>query len=275
MALFDAPKTKKRVAHWRDFSYDFQLLHVYLGVMFALFFLGDRLTVRLELTATVILVAVLVTLSIKHRQAMNWRWPGANPRGILAAVSVIAAAIVVDYAANSIGPRSDPRFLPWHLAGMGLAVFGVFASLGIAQESKAKFLNKCEASGSTGFHASAGPEPAPAAPIDHLWKRWIRGTYYALSALVWLAFMASFGESGEAFRKGSSYPTITNTDPLNSHGVIRYIPHFQKVLINSLDKLASIGIPAVIVTGLILHFFLGIRMFQNLPTYKEWKTNRG
>ena len=274
MALFDAPDINKRPTHWRDFSYDFRFLYVYFGCMAALFMLGGSLTVREELAAAAILMAILVALSLKHRQNMNWQWPGIRTKRILTAVWIIVAAAVLDYVAGTLAPPSDPRFLPWHLGGLGLAAFEVLVFLNVVQTSKTDFLRECALPGSVGIHPPPAIKAIPTAPLDPLWKRTIRGTYYVFAFLVWAGFMVSIYEFGVAFQNGFSHPTKTNPDPLNSHGALRYIPHSQKVLINSLDKTGSIGIPAVIAVGLALHFFLGVKMFQNMPTYEEWRKQR-
>jgi hypothetical protein len=274
MAMFDVPSGNKQPTRWKDSSYDFRLFYVYFGCMFALLAFGGSLTVRQELAIVAVLTAVLATLSLKHRQDMNWRWPGVKPKGILGAVGITVVSIVFDYAANPMGPRSDPGFLPWHLAGFGIAAFGVLNSLNVVQKSESDFMKQCELAESGGLRPAPEVETAPAAPADPLWKRAIRAAYYTFAALVWVGFMGWFYEFQVAFQHGSAGPSATKTDPLNSHGLVRYIPHSQKLLIHFLDKLGSIGVPAVIATGFILHFFLGIKIVENMPTFKEWRRQR-
>jgi hypothetical protein len=274
MAIFDGPSANKQPTRWKDYSFDFRLFYVYFGCMFALFMFGGTLTVRQELAFTAVLSAVLVLFSLKHRQDMNWRWPGAKPKGILVAVGIIVVSTVIDYVANPTGPRSDPRFLPWHLIGFGIAVFGVLNSLNVIQRSEADFLKECELSEAAGFRPAKVNETSQASSPDLSWKRAARPVYYAFAALVWVGFMGWFYEFQVAFQHGSSNPGAAKTDPLSSHGIIKYIPHSQKLLINFLDKFGSIGIPAIIAMGFILHFFLGVRMFENMPTFKEWRKQR-
>lgn len=273
MALFDAPSTDypKR---WKDYSFDLQLMFAYHGCMMVLFLAGSALSVKQELLAAALLVAVLMSLSLRHRRNMNWRWPGVGTKGMLTAIGILAAATFFDLAAVPSAPPSDPRFLPWHLAGVGIAAFAILGALRVVQFSKSDFLKECEVIGVAGFRPPPVSETVPTAPIDPLWKRWVRAIYTICGLLVWIDAMASFYFFGAAFRDGSPRPTPTQTDPLNNHGQIMYIPHSQKVLIDSLQRVMFIGIPSVIAIGFILHFFVGVRLFQNMPTFQEWKKRR-
>jgi hypothetical protein len=181
---------------------------------------------------------------------------------------------IFEFASSGSAPPSDPRFLPWHLAGLGLAVFAVLAALRIAQVSDADFLKQCEAAGFTDSDLKHVTRTVPLVPTDPLWKRVSRGAFYVLGFMVWLDAMASFYCSDVAFRNGSAKPTPTQTEPLNSHGLIVYIQHAQKVQIDFLQNVMSIGIPSIIVCGLILHFLLEVRLFPNTPTLKEWRKQR-
>jgi len=46
------------------------------------------------------------------------------------------------------------------------------------------------------------------------------------------------------------------------------------MLIDVLQKVMMIGIPSVLICGLILHFFLGAELFSNTPTFQEWRKQR-
>jgi hypothetical protein len=273
VAVFDAPNVNYP-KQWKDYSLDFQLMFVFHGGMMVLFMAGSALTVRQELLATGLLAATLVSISLRNRREKHWRWPGVDTKRVLGAVGGLALAAYFDFAATPLGPHSDPRFLPWHLAGLGLAVFGVLLALRVVHFSKADFLKDCEAIGA--LEAQPGPpaEPSPALPTDLLWKRVARGTFQVLFLLVWLAGVTSFYEFGAAFRDGSPRPTPTHTEPLNNHGEIRYIPHSQKVLVDFLQTATIFGILSVLVFGLILHFVVGVRVFANAPTLAEWRRQR-
>jgi hypothetical protein len=273
MALFDAPSLNYPT-RWKEFSLDYKLGFVYFGCMTVLFANGDALSIEQELLATMFLVTILLSLSLRYRRRMNWRWPGVHTKGVLTAVGILVLAGIFDFAATPLAPPSDPRLLPWHLVGLGGTVFGVLVALRIVQLSKSDFLRECEAVGTADFRAKSTAETIPVVPTDPFWKRVTRAIYSILFLLVWLDGVASFYCFGVAFRNGSSRPTSTQTDPLNNHGQIVYIQHSQKVLIDFLQKVMFIGIPSVIVSGLILHFFLGVRLFPNTPTLQEWRKQR-
>ncbi len=273
MPLFDAPNPDYPT-RWKDFSLDYKLAFVYFVCMVWLFMSGDSLSLKEELVAAAIVSVVLVSLSVRHRQRMNWRWPGIRPKGVLAALGIVVAGGIFEFASSGSAPPSDPRFLPWHLAGVGLAVFAVLAALRIVQTSKSDFLKQSEAADSADSRLEHSTPMVPSVPTDPLWKRVTRAIFYILGFLVWLDAMASFYCFDVAFRKGSAKPTPTPTEPLNSHGLIVYIQHAQKAQIDFLQNVMSIGIPCVIACGFILHFLLGVRLFPNTPTLKEWRQQR-
>jgi hypothetical protein len=117
-------------------------------------------------------------------------------------------------------------------------------------------------------------EEVPAAPMDPPWKRIVRGTYTVAFVMIWIGMMCSFYVFGVAHRDGTSRPDATHTEPLDSHGHIVYIPHSQKALIDSLDKIGLIGIPSIVLSGLALNFFGAVKIFGNVPTLEEWKKRR-
>lgn len=270
MALFEW-QSQTYPKRWKDYTLDFQLMFVYHGCMMALFLAGDALSIKQQLLATAFLVAILLSLSLRHRRSMNWRWPGVRTKDVLTAVGIAVFSAIFDFGAAPLAPPSDPRFLPWHLAGLGIAAFGFLGALKIVHLSKSDFLKECEAIGAVDSQARPTPQTMPVAPTDPLWKRATRATYSVLFMLVWLGGVASFYYFGVAFRDGSPQPTPTQTEPLNNHGQIVYIRHSQKVLIDFLQTGMFIGIPSAIVVGLILHFFVGVKLFPNTPTLQEWR----
>jgi hypothetical protein len=273
MALFDAPKLNYP-KKWKDYSIDYQLMFVYHGSMMALFMFGAALSVREELLATTLLVAVLFSLSLRHRRNMNWRWRGAGPKEMISAVGVLVLAALFDFAATPSFPPSNPRFLPWHMAGVGIAVFGGLSTLKIVQLSKADFLTECEVPSFASAQLHLLGEPIQIAPVDPTWKRTTRAIYSALFVLVWIESVASFYYFGKAFRDGSPQPTPAQTELLSDHGQVMYIPHSQKILIDFLQVGMSIGIPFILALGFILHFFVGVKLFPNTPTFEEWKKQK-
>ncbi len=268
MALFDAPRSNYPV-QWKEFSLDNKLGFVYFGCMTAMWVSGDGLSIKQELLAAMFLVAILTTISLRYRHRMNWRWPGVQTKGVLTVVGILVLAGIFEFASAPLFSPSDPRILPWHLAALGGAVFGVLVALRIVQLSKSDFLKQCEAVDSADFHAKASAETIPVVPTDPLWKRVTRGVFYILFVLAWLEFVAFFYFSGVAFRNGSPKPAPTQTDPLSDHGQIVYIQHSQKARIDFLENVASIGMPSVMACGFILHFLLGVSLFPGMPTLQE------
>jgi hypothetical protein len=49
-----------------------------------------------------------------------------------------------------------------------------------------------------------------------------------------------------------------------------YVTHKQKVICDELELFAFIGIPSVLAGGLVLHFLLGVKLFPNAPTLREY-----
>ena len=249
-------------------------MFVYHGCMMLLFVAGRALSVKQELLATAILVVILISLSLRQRRNMNWRWPGGHAKGLLPAAGILAAAAIFEFAAIPSAPPSDPRFLPWHMAGMGIVAFGILRAIKVVQFSKSDFLKECEAVVVGDFRPSPASDAVPTALADPLWKRATRAVYSICFILVWIDSVVSFHYYGVAFRDGSPRLTPTQTDPLNSEGRLVYIPHSQKVLIDSLQTAMFVGIPSLLAAGFILHFFGGVKLFSNMPTLEEWKKQR-
>jgi hypothetical protein len=272
MALFDVPDPSFPI-RWRDFSPDYKLAFVYLGCMALLFMSGGSLSLKQEVVAGIMVTTVLVSLSARHRQRMGWRWPGVGAKGVLAALGIVVAGGIFEFATSPGAPPSDPVYLPWHMLGFGGGVLGMLIALRVVQPSRSDFLKQCEAS----TFADSGPEDSarsiPPTPMDPLWKRGTRALFYLVGVLVWLEAMAFFYFFEVAFRNASARPTPTQTDALNSHGIV-YITHAQKLQIDFLQGVMSIGIPCVIACGFILHFLLEVRLFPNTPTLREWQEQK-
>jgi hypothetical protein len=273
MALFDAPNLNYPT-QWRDFSLDNKMGLVYFGCMVLLSVFGDSLSVKEELVATMLVAAVLVSFSVRHRQKMNWHWPGVEAEGVLTALVILLVGGIFEFASSGFAPRSDPTFLPWHLAGLGGAVLAVLTALRVVQLSESDFLKQCGAVGVVDSDLERSTRTVPLVPTDPLWKRVGRATFYILAFLVWLDAMAFFYCFDVASRHGSAKPTPTQTEPLNSGGVIVYIQHSQRAQIDFLQNVMSIGIPSIMASGLILHFLLEVKLLPDTPTLKEWREQR-
>jgi hypothetical protein len=263
MALFDPPKAGDYPRKWKDMSLEFKLGFVYHGCMMFLFVAGGAFSVWQEVSLTIVILAVLASLSVRHRRSAGWRWQGAKPQNWLMAIGVVVLTGVFLYAATPMFPPSNPRFLPWYLAGLGIGMFNILDVLRLANLSEAAFLANCHKPGSQVVQTTN------AEPAELHWRRLARAIITVLFFVVWLGAIASFYYSGAAFREGSSVPTATRADPLTDHGITVYIAHSQKILCDRLEWFAFIGIPLVFLAGLSLHFLVGVKLFPNIPTLSE------
>jgi hypothetical protein len=262
--MFGPPKVGDYPKQWKDMSFEFKLMFVYHGCMMILFMTDGAFSLRQQLTMAGVLLLVLTSLSIRHRRLTDWRWQGAKPKNYVMAAGVVALMGVFLYAATPLFPPSNPRFLPWFLAGFGIGAFNVLRAVRLVYPSEAEFLADCREPGSQ-FEQPIVPEST-----EPPWHRVIRGTYSTLFFFVWIGFVGFFYYSGAAFRDGSPVPTPTRPDAVTEHGRTVYVTHAQKVLSDKLELFAFIGIPSVIVGGLVLHFLVGVKLYPNAPTLREF-----
>jgi hypothetical protein len=269
MALFDQP-TQNYPKKWKDMSLEYQLMFVYHGSMMGLLMSNGALSTKQEILITAILGGVLTSISIRHRRTMNWHWSGISLKGVLSAGGVLVALGIFLFSASPLLPAGNPRFLPWYLAGGGLGIFGVLSGLRLVHMSRSDFLKECSSPG--------GPEVSIStigdAAVDPSWKRKIRGAYSVLFLLVWLDGVASFYYFGQAFRNGSTISTPPQTAPITDHGQTVFVAAGQKALVDSLQTIMFIGIPSILVVGLLLHFVIGVKLFPNIPTLEEWREQK-
>lgn len=267
MAMFDPPKAGDLPNQWKDLSFEFRLMFVYHGCMMVLMIIGGSFSSRQELVFTGVLLFMLTSLSIRHRRAAGWRWQGVKSKNLLGAAGGAALTGVFLYAATPHFPPSNPRFLPWFLAGFGIGTFNVLRALRLVHGSEAEFLADCRDPGRQIEQASP---IEPTEPTEPKWHRVARATFGLLFILVWLEFVAFFYYSGVAFRHGSPIPTPTQTEPVTNRGKTVYITHDQKILYDKLELFSTIGIPSIILVGLPLHFLVGVKLFPNTPTLREY-----
>ena len=64
-------------------------------------------------------------------------------------------------------------------------------------------------------------------------------------------------------------PTAAQNEPITDHGKTVYITHDQKVLRDELELFGFVGIPSVLVCGLLLHFLAGVQVFSETSTLSE------
>jgi hypothetical protein len=268
MSIFGPPKAGDYPRQWKDMSFDFKLMFVFHGCMMILFIIGGALSVRQELDFTSALLVVLASLSIRNRRISGWHWHGVKSKDVLMASGIVALMSVFLYAATPQFSPLSSRFLPWYLAGFGIGAFNVMQQLRLVFPSNQAFLADCqEAYG----HSRVAPPPPP---LDAQWQRIIRATYHLLFFVIWLGFLAFFYYSGTSFRDGSQIPTANHPDAVTEHGKTVYITHEQKILCDKLELYTFVGIPSIILGGLIIHFLAGVKLYPNVPTLRELLVKR-
>lgn len=259
---------------WKEMSVDFKLMFVYHGSMMVLFMVGGGISLRLEILVTLGLVAALSIISIRHRQQTNWHWPGVRFRDIAYATGTAALVGFFLVATTPLFPPSTPGALPWYLAALGIGIFGVLGSLKVVDYAEADFLAHCRAADQFGPETATTPPPPPPEPSEPAWKKVVRTTFSVLFMLVWIGGVLSFYYFGEAYKNGSPAPTVSQTEPLDNHGHTVYVTPAEKRRLDRLQAVSFVGIPAVMVTALILHFIVGVKLFPNTPTMPEYWRKR-
>jgi hypothetical protein len=246
-------------------SLELKFFTVYHCSMMALLLFGGMLSLKFELLITMGLAAVFITLSQKRRLATGWRWHKPGSREYVWAVLSVPLGGAFLYAATPQFPPSDPRFLPWYLGGLGIFVFNDLTTLNVVRMSEVDFINDCQEPSSQ----IGALQEEPSAP-ELLWKKIVRWTFSILFFVVWLEFLAFFYYFGVSFKGGSPTPTITRTELLTNHGETRYVKPEEKKINDWLEATATVGIPAMMLAGVILHFVVGVRIIKDAPTLKKW-----
>lgn len=248
---------------WKDTTLDFKLLFVYHGTMMVMFAAGQSLTVREEVLVTLLLLAVLVAISIRHRRKTNWHWPGIGFREFLYALWAIFVVGFFLFGATPLFPPLELSTLPWYLAGIGIGLFGILSALRVVSNSETEFLRQCRTRDQYGQEIAPVSELPRPKPTEIGWKKVAPFLYFAAFLLVWSLGVLAFYFYGQSFKNGSPVPTATQTEPLTDHGKTVYVTPKEKRRIDGLRNAMFIGIPAVLGTGAILHFMLGVKVFGN------------
>jgi hypothetical protein len=246
-------------------SLDFKLCFASLACIVGIWVEGSLLAIVVQLLIAMMVAALGVFLSVRHRRQMDWRWPGTNAKGVLRAVGAAAAAAVMFFVAHPMVPFFERGFLGWYLAGVNIAVFNILESLHFVQSSEAEFLKFC---GPPRLSADEGPQAVSCAN-EPFWQRASRAVFGVVSAAVMIEFLTFFYLSGVYFRSGAPNPTSTQTERIINRSWVVYITPMQKHLLDRLETGASICIPAIIGLSLFLHFIVGVKLHPNTPTLRE------
>ena len=140
MALFGPPKNEDYPRKWKDMSLEFKLMFVYHGCMMVLFIAGGAFTTKQELFITGTLVVVITTLSLRHRRSIGWRWEGVETKHLAMVIGSVALLAFFLHSATPLFPPSNPRFLPWYLAGFGIGTFNILAILKLVRTSESQIV---------------------------------------------------------------------------------------------------------------------------------------
>jgi hypothetical protein len=193
---------------------------------------------------------------------------------VLYALGGIFFISVFLYSATPLFPLNNGRIVPWYLAGLGLGLFGILDSLKVVYASEAEFASNCLIIDQYGRELEAAHAPSLAQVSEPNWKRVAKVTYTAVFMLVWVCGVASFYFFGTAFKNGSPEPTATQTEPLEDHGKTAYVTPADKRRVHALQLGSWVGVPVALISGVILHFLVGVKLFPNTPTLSEY-LNRG
>jgi hypothetical protein len=109
--------------------------------------------------------------------------------------------------------------------------------------------------------------------FDPLWKTVTRRILIGLAIILALSLFATFLAQDNIFQGGSRIATAAQPVPLTNKGKTVFISQSDRVL-NDRLTLVFFAIPAYVGLLLIVHFFVGVKVFQNLPTLAELKARR-
>lgn len=255
---------------WKEMSLDMRLLFGYHVSMMVMMATGGDLTIQQELAIAAVIITIIVLLSRHHREKKHWRWPGVKPLNVLYALGGAFLIAFFLYSATPLAPPNDSHMGPWYLAGLGIGVFGILQSLKIVYPTAAEFASNCMIVDQYGRELEPPREPTPAEPQEPNWKRVTKIVYMVVFIIVWICGVGSFYVFGTAFKNGSPEPTATQTEPLEDHGKTVYVTPAEKHRVHDLQLVSWVGFPTMALTGLVLHFLVGVKLFANTPTLGEY-----
>jgi hypothetical protein len=260
---------KRNPKTWKDMSVDFRLLFVFHGSMMVLMMTGGGLSLLQEVFIVATLVAILVSISMRHRARTNWHWPGVGDKDVLSAIGAAVAIAFFLFGATPLFPPLSPRILPWYLAGINIGIFGILSALKLVHASEVDFLLHCTTVNQYGQEIPLLSEIPERKIVEADWQKVARGIYLVAFLLVWIAGVASFYFDGASFKSGSAVPTATQTEPLTDHGKTVYITPAEKQRIDRLKMVSWMTMPVVLI-GLVIHFIVGVKLFGDAPTLADY-----
>ena len=98
--------------------------------------------------------------------------------------------------------------------------------------------------------------------MEPRWHRTVRTAYTVAFVLVWIEAVGCFMFFLLLARGGSPVATPALTASIVNHGRVFYVAAWQKQLYDLLLTAMFIGIPSIMLGGLILHHLVGVRIFS-------------
>ena len=95
------------------------------------------------------------------------------------------------------------------------------------------------------------------------WHRIVRALYVVMFVVVWLEAVGCFVYFQILARRGSQVATRELTASVVNHGHVFYVAVRQKQLYERLLSMMKIGIPGTMLTGLFLHYLVGVKIVAN------------
>jgi len=259
---------RRRQQDWKSMSVDFRLMFVYHGCMMVMMMAGKGLSPQQEILITTVLAAVLVSISLKHRANLGWQWPGINWKDVLSAIGTAILIALFLFSATPLFPVNS-QVLPWYLGAAGIGVFGILSALKITSRTEAELLLHSTVIDQYGQQIPRICEIPKPKIFEARWKKIARRLYLGAFILVWITGVLSFYTFGASFKSGSPVQTATQTEPLSNHGEIVYVTPAEKQRIDRLQMASWLFMP-VVLSGLILHFIVGVKLYDNAPTLFEY-----
>jgi hypothetical protein len=109
--------------------------------------------------------------------------------------------------------------------------------------------------------------------FDPLWKTITRRILIGLAIILALSLFATFLAQDNIFQGGSRVATAAQPVKLTNKSKTVFISQSDKLVYDRLT-LVFFAIPSYFGLLLIVHFLVGVKVFNNLPTLAEWKARR-
>ena len=243
---------------------DFKLMFGLHGVAMVMFVVGEALTVQAEAVIQSMVIVAAFVVAIRYRRRRGWRWARAGVGQLPGAIfSVVAVVLMIAAVSPSFSPNSS-RFFPWYMALGQIGLFNLLASLKLARLSETDFAADCDAQ-------ARSPDSAPQTPSTPGWRVWVRGGYTVVFFTIWCAALGFFYVHGVAMRDGAARPSPSFSHALSEHGRTVFVTDSTWALHQGLMGVMMAGIPAIIVTGLVLQRVFGVPLYANFQRRNDRK----